>query len=184
MNLTTGLIRLLVTEWRRPRLARADEEIALRFRVWPVDIDYMRHMNNARYFTAMEVVRLALMWRTGLVRLALNRRWRFGNAAQKAVFFRGLNLWQPYAVSGRLLYTDDQWLYLKQHVRHEGELRATGLFKIGIREGRRVVSPRDVIRLLGYDAADAEPPREVVEWERVNAVLVAEKKAEAAAVAL
>ena len=184
MNLTTGLVRLLATEWRRPRLARADEEISLRFRVWPVDIDYMRHMNNARYFTAMEVVRLALMWRTGLVRLALGRRWRFGNAAQKAVFFRGLNLWQPYVVSGRLLYTDDQWLYLKQHVRHEGELRATGLFKIGIREGRQVVSPRAVIRLLGYDVAHVEPPREVVEWERVNAVLVAEKKAEGAAVAL
>ncbi len=184
MNLTTGIVRLLATEWRRPGLQRADEEVALRFRVWPVDIDYMRHMNNARYFTAMEVVRLALMWRTGLVRLALARRWRFGNAAQKAVFFRGLNLWQPYVVSGRLLYTDDQWLYLKQHVRHEGELRATGLFKIGIREGRQVVSPRDVIRMLGYDVPHVEPPLEVIEWEKVNGVLVAEKKAEAAAVAL
>lgn len=184
MNLTTGLLRLLATEWRSPRLARADEEIALRFRVWPVDIDYMRHMNNARYFTAMEVVRLALMWRTGLVRLALARRWRFGNAAQKAVFFRGLGLWQPYVVSGRLLYTDDRWLYLKQHVRHEGELRATGLFKIGIREGRDVVSPREVIRTLGYSVPAGEPPLEIVEWEKVNGVLVAEKKAEGAADAL
>ena len=138
-------------------------------------------MNNARYFSAMEVVRLALMSRTGLVRLALARRWRFGNAAQKAVFFRGLKLLQPYVVSGRLLYTDDRWLYLKQHVRHEGELRAIGLFKIGIREGRQVVSPRDVVRTLGYDVPHAEPPNEVIEWERVNAVLVAEKKAEDAA---
>jgi acyl-CoA thioesterase FadM len=135
-------------------------------------------MNNARYFTAMELVRLALMTRTGLVRLALKRRWRFGNAAQKAVFFRGLGLWQPYVVSGRLLYMDDRWLYLKQHVRHDGDLRATGLFKIGIREGREVVSPRDVVALLGYDVPTADAPPEVVEWERVNAILVAEKKAE------
>ena len=178
MNLATGILKLALTEPRRPRLARIDDEIELRFRVWPVDIDYMRHMNNARYFTAMELARLALMERAGLVRLALRRRWRFGNAAQKAVFFRGLNLWQPYVVSARLLYTDDRWLYLKQHVRHEGALRATGLFKIGIREGRETISPRDVIALLGYEAPARPAPPEVVEWERVNAVLVAEKKAE------
>ena len=98
---------------------------------------------------------------------------------------RGLNLWQPYVVTGRLLYTDDQWLYLKQHVRHEGPLRATGLFKVGMREGRDVLSPREVVRMVGYTAPTAEAPIEVVEWERVNVVLVAEKKAEAgAAVAL
>ena len=178
MNLATGLLRLLLTEPRRPRLARVEDEIELGFRVWPVDIDYMRHMNNARYFTAMELVRVALMHRTGLIRLGLQRRWRFGNAAQKAVFFRGLDLWQRYAVSGRLLYMDDRWLYLKQHVRHAGELRATGLFKIGIREGRDAVSPRAVVALLGYDIPALDAPPEVVEWERVNAILVAEKKAE------
>ena len=178
MNLATGILRLLLTEGRQPRLARVDDEIALRFRVWPVDIDYMRHMNNARYFTAMELVRLALMHRTGLIRLGLRQRWRFGNAAQKAVFFRGLDLWQPYVVSGRLLYMDDRWLYLKQHVRHAGELRATGLFKIGIRAGRETVSPREVTRMLGYDVPAGEAPREIVAWEDVNAILVAEKKAE------
>ena len=178
MNLATGVLRLALTEPRRPRLARIDEEIALRFRVWPLDIDYMRHMNNARYFTAMELVRLALMARTGLIRLALRRGWRFGNAAQKAVFFRGLNLWQRYDVTARLLYADDQWLYLKQHVRHAGSLRATGLFKIGVREGRDVVSPRDIAALLGYETPAAGAPPEVIEWERVNAILVAEAKAE------
>ena len=178
MNLATGILRLLVSERGKPRLARVDDEIALDFRVWPVDIDYMRHMNNARYFTAMELVRLALMHRSGLLRLGIRRRWRFGNAAQKAVFFRGLRLWQPYSVSGRLLYVDDRWMYLKQYVRHAGELRAIGLFKIGIREGSETVSPRAIVAMLGYDAPAGGAPTEVVEWERLNAILVAEKKAE------
>ena len=178
MNLATGILRLALTEPRRPRLARIDEQVALSFRVWPVDLDYMRHMNNARYFTAMELVRLALMSRAGLVRLALRRRWRFGNAAQHVVFFRGLDLWQRYEVTGRLLYADDRWLYLKQYARHAGALRAIGLFKIGIREGREPVSPRDVVALLGYEVPADDAPAEVVEWEGVNAILVAEKKAE------
>ncbi len=178
MNLATGVIGLALTEPRRPRLAAIDEQVELGFRVWPVDIDYMRHMNNARYLTAMELVRLALMSRAGLVRLALRRRWGFGNAAQQVVFFRGLRLWQRYAVSGRLLYMDDRWLYLKQHVRWQGELRAIGLFKIGIREAGRVVSPRAVTAMLGYEVPAMQPPAEVIEWERVNALLVAEKKAE------
>lgn len=180
MNLATGILRLLATEPRQPRLRRIDDEIALRFRVWPLDIDYMRHMNNARYFTAMELVRLALMSRSGLVRLALRRRWRFANAAQTAVFFRGLTLWQTYVVSARVLHLDDRWLYLKQHVRRGGELCATGLFKIGIREGRDAVSPRMLTGMLGYELPVVDAPREVVEWERVNDVLLTERKREAA----
>lgn len=178
MNLATGILGLLATEPRRPRLARIDETVELEFRVWPVDIDYMRHMNNARYFTAMELVRLALMSRSGLVRLALRRRWRFGNAAQKAVFFRGLELFERYTVSGEVLYMDDRWLYLKQYVRRAGELCATGLFKIGIRDARTVVSPRALTVMLGYEPIAGEAPAEIVQWERVNAILVAEKKAE------
>jgi acyl-CoA thioesterase FadM len=181
VRLSTGILRLLLTEPRRPRLERIDESVELDFRVWPHDIDYMRHMNNARYFTAMELVRLALMSRTGLVGLAVRRRWSFANAAQKAVYFRALGLFDRYTVSGRVLYMDDRWLYLKQHVRRGGELSATGLFKIGIREGRTVVSPRELTAMLGYEKPTAgEPPAEVVEWERVNAILVAEKKAETA----
>ena len=178
MNLATGLVKVLATQSRLPRLARIDEEISMRFRVWPVDIDYMRHMNNARYFTAMDLVRIALTIRSGLARLGMQRRWSYGNAAQKAVFFRGLRLWQPYVVSGRLLYVDDRWLYVKQHVRHAGDLRAIGLFKIGIRAGREVVSPREVVAMLGYEAPVQHAPPEVIEWENVNAILVAEKKAE------
>ena len=178
MNLATGLVKVLATQGRAPRLARIDEELSMRFRVWPVDIDYMRHMNNARYFTAMDLVRISLTIRSGLARLGVQRGWSYGNAAQKAVFFRGLRLWQPYVVTGRLLYVDDRWLYVKQHVRHAGDLRAIGLFKIGIREGRDVVSPREVVAMLGYETPAPEAPPEVIEWENVNAILVAEKKAE------
>ena len=180
MNLTTGILRLLLTERRQPRLARIDEEIALGFRVWPQDIDYMRHMNNARYFTAMEVVRLALMSRSGLIRLARGRRWRFANAAQTALFFRSLKLWDRYVVSGHVLHLDERWLYLKQHVRRNGELCASGLFKIGVRDDRGVVSPVELAGLLGYEPVDRDAPPEVVEWEGVNGVLLAEMKKEAA----
>lgn len=178
MNLLTSIGRLLLTEPRRPRLERIDQTIELGFRVWPNDIDYMRHMNNARYFTAMEVVRLALMSRAGLVRLALRQGWRFGNAAQKAIFFRGLELFERYTVSGGVLHMDDRWLYLKQYVRSNGELCATGLFKIGVRDGREVVSPRALSVMLGYEATTGDAPPEVVEWERVNEVLLAERRAE------
>lgn len=179
MNLYTGIARLLLTEPRRPRLERVDQVVELGFRVWPTDIDYMAHMNNARYFTAMELVRLALMSRSGLVKLSLGRGWKFANAAQKAVFFRGLELFDRYTVDGRVLYMDDRWLYLKQAVRRDGELCATGLFKAGIRDGRKNVSPRELTTMLGYEPPAGAMPPEIVEWEKVNAILVAEKKAEA-----
>ena len=50
-------------------------------------------------------------------------------------------------------------------------LAATGLFKLRIKRGREVLSPRAVTAELGLGAIAGEAPREVLEWERVNELL-------------
>lgn len=184
MNLWTGMLKLALTEpWRRP-VERLDEEAEVAFRVWPLDLDQNVHMNNAKYLVAMELARYALLKRTGLLRPVLKKRWALINAAQKVVFFRSLKLFQRYTVSARLLYLDDDnWFYLKQHVRSRGELVATGLFRMRIKEGRKTISPGELARLSGLEmapeaAAPAPPPPELSAWNRTSEILLAERKRE------
>lgn len=178
------MLKLAATEpWRRP-VGRLDEEVDVSFRVWPLDLDQNVHMNNAKYLVAMELARYALLKRTGLLRPVLKKGWALINAAQNVVFFRSLKLFQRYTVSARLLYLDDQdWFYLKQHVRSRGELVATGLFRMRIKEGRTTIPPLELGNLSNLQmgpetAAPAPPPPELSAWNRTSDILLAERKKE------
>lgn len=46
-----------------------------RFRVWPTDLDVLRHMNNGKYLSLMDVARFDLMQRTGTWRVFQEEGW-------------------------------------------------------------------------------------------------------------
>ncbi|MGL4397002.1 MAG: acyl-CoA thioesterase, partial [Hyphomicrobium sp.] len=75
MNLWFRLIWMLLTSGLRPRLHLPGGTSAVRFRVWPNDLDLMRHMNNGRYLTLMDLGRTDLMLCSGLWRVALANKW-------------------------------------------------------------------------------------------------------------
>jgi len=75
MNLYFRLLRILFTAWRAPRLADPFQVRELSFRVWPFDIDFNMHLNNARYLSFMDLGRFDLMTRTGLLKIAFQRKW-------------------------------------------------------------------------------------------------------------
>ena len=47
----------------------------LNMRVWPQDIDFNLHLNNARYLSCMDYGRVHLMASTGILTPALEERW-------------------------------------------------------------------------------------------------------------
>jgi acyl-CoA thioesterase FadM len=176
VNLATGILRLALTEPWSAGITRVDQEVELRFRVSPFDLDYNLHMNNAKYLVAMEVVRLAAMKRTGMLRRAVREKWELANAAQQVVFFEPLRLFDRYTVSCGALWADDDWLWLKQHVRKQGRLAATGLFKLRIKQGRAVLSPRRLLEELRLGAFTGARPEEIGRWEEVGRILLEQRK--------
>ncbi len=66
MNLFFRLLRLLLTARWRGRLGPLDESV-LKLRVWPVDLDVNLHMNNGRYLSVMDLGRVDVILRTGLL---------------------------------------------------------------------------------------------------------------------
>ena len=75
MNLWLRLLVVLARALRRPGSLGPLDEGVLRFHVMPHDLDVNLHVNNGRYFTLMDLGRVDLVARLGLVRPILRNRW-------------------------------------------------------------------------------------------------------------
>ncbi len=113
MNLLLRLFVLIFTaRWR----ARAPVlgPCVTSFRVWPNDLDVLRHMNNGRYFSILDLARVDLMVRSGL--------WKKLNAAgmypvvvdERMRFRRSLKLFDRYTVRTTVIGWDDKHIAMEQ----------------------------------------------------------------------
>ena len=78
------------------------EEDHIRMHVWPQDIDFNLHMNNARYLSVMDYGRMHLLARTRLLDHALRSRWQPIVGAVWMTYRRSLPLFSAFTLSSRL----------------------------------------------------------------------------------
>ena len=180
MNLIFRLLYVVFSSFRRPRLGPGDESV-LRFRVLPTDLDLNFHMNNGRFLTVMDLGRVDLLLRLGVVRAMRKMRWRGVVASVATRFRRPLDPFQRYELRTRLLCWDERWFFMEHRFTRRGELMAWGLVKIqfSARGGR--LSPQQVIDATPR-AVDSPPvPPAVVEWQAAEQALAAGEPAPALA---
>jgi acyl-CoA thioesterase FadM len=121
----------------------AFEADVLRMRVWPNDIDFNLHLNNARYLSVMDYGRVHLLARGGLVNLVLRERWRPLVGAVWVTYRRSLPLWARFELSSRLVCWDERWFYMEQTFTGEEGLVAVGWVKGALQErGGKIVAPQ------------------------------------------
>ena len=176
MNLLLRLIRVLLTIRSRGALAPFQDSV-LSFRVWPGDLDLNVHMNNGRYLTVMDLGRLDLMARTGLLREAVRRRWMplVGSAVIR--FRRSLALFQRYELRSRILGWDHKWFFMEQRFLRGGDLIAVGLVKGLVRGRSGNVSPAEVLVALGRQLESPPLSDAVLTWSRLERSMLAEAAA-------
>ena len=75
MNLWLRLLGFFLTARSRPALELPGGISVLHFRVWPLDLDLSLHMNNGRYLTIMDLGRIDILTRSGLLRVVVRERW-------------------------------------------------------------------------------------------------------------
>lgn len=113
MNLWIRLLLLRVAAIRRGRV-RMWDTVRTPFRVSPSDLDVLRHMNNGKYLSLMDLGRLDLMLRTGLWKVITRRGWYPVVAGQTISYRRSLNPGQRFDLYTRLIGFHDTWVYLEQ----------------------------------------------------------------------
>lgn len=159
MNLWLRLLRVLISGIRRERLELPYDISRLWFRVWFHDLDTSLHMNNGRYLTLMDLGRLDLMVRSGLVKTALKKRWTPIASTIAIRFKREVRLFGRFRMESRIVGWDDTQVLIEQTTyiesgRHRGQIASHALFKGGLyeRHNKRFVPIDELMAAIGVDA--------------------------------
>ena len=170
MNLYLRLLWVIFKAWRSQRLSPLDQT-CLNLRVLPNDLDSNRHMNNGRYLSLMDLGRIDLMTRGGLIKLAMKNRWMpiVGSAHMR--YRRPLNLWQTYQLTTQIIGWDDKWFYIEHVFKRHNKVIAVGLIQ-GLLRGRKGnIPPQHIINELGHDLSSPELSSDIqllTQFSRVN----------------
>ncbi|HEY7681644.1 MAG TPA: thioesterase family protein [Gemmatimonadales bacterium] len=160
MNL---LFRLLAIVLRARHYRAGDfaphETARLVFRVLPTDLDFNLHMNNARYLSLMDLGRVDLLNRLGLLRLAFRGRWLPVLGAVSIRYQRPLQLWNRYELLTRIVGWDEKWFYLEQRFERVGKIVATAHVKALVRGPTGSLPTVQVLDALHHrDPSPSLPP--------------------------
>ena len=162
MNLWLRMWRCLVKALFGPRLDPSKDESLVHFRVWPHDLDPSMHMNNGRYLALMDLGRLDMLARSGLLAAAWRNQWTPIASGIQIRFRRELRLWQKFRLETRLVSWQSQLVVMEQRFIFEGgpltgQTAAHALFKGGLydRSARRFV---DLQRMMAEIGVAAQSP--------------------------
>ena len=130
---------------------------SIRFRVWPNDLDLNMHMNSGRYVSLMDLGRLELVVRFGVLRKMMRNGWRPIAGATMIRFRRSLMPFERFTLRSRVVTWDDKWFYFEHAIDNSaGELAAIAYVR-GLLRGRDGnVAPRDFIAISARP--DLQPP--------------------------
>lgn len=171
MNLYLRLLILYINSFFKPPIEGILGKSILRFRVLPTDLDLNAHMNNGRYATIMDLGRLDLIMRNGLMKTMMRNRCLPVLGTLQLRFRIPLQPFQAYRLETRVLCWDDKWVYLEQQFiikagPKAGAVAAIGLIKGGFYDSknRRTVPTAELLAIMGVDAASPTFPDYITDW--------------------
>ncbi|WP_395502464.1 thioesterase family protein [Ectopseudomonas mendocina] len=163
MNLWFRLLLMLLRRpWRRPVPGLATTVV--RLRVWPLDLDFNRHVTNGRYFTLADVGRMDYVLRSGAFRVALRHRALpiVGDVWGK--FRRELKLFERFEIHTRMLGWDDKWSFVEHRFVKDQRVIAVVVMRGLFRGPKGNVAPAEFARELGLDEQSPALPDWLQQW--------------------
>lgn len=163
MNLLIRLILVLLRARRGPRLGPLDESV-IHSRVLPTDLDLNFHLNNGRYLTLMDLGRVDLLMRMGMVGELRRRRWNPVIASLTVRYRRSLGLWERFSIHTRLVCWDDRWFYAEQRFVRGGEEMARAIVKAAFIGPQGRVPPQQLVDASPWALHSPPMPEGVRMW--------------------
>ena len=148
-------------------LGSLDEE-RLRMTVWPNDIDFNLHLNNARYLSIMDYGRVHLLARTGLLRHIVRSRWKPLVGAVWITYRRSLPVFSAFTLTSRLVCWDERWFYLEQTFTGREGLAAVGWVKAVLRDAQGNVEPQRALERLTPGIVSPPMPEAIATWNELT----------------
>lgn len=169
MNLYLRLIWMLLTLRRRGAYRLPDDVGRLGSIVLPNDLDLNFHVNNGRYLTLMDLGRVDMFIRSGLLAAARRNGWHPVIAAGKIRFRHEMRLFQRFVIETRIVYWSDATVVMEHrcvidHPKYGETAAAVALMRGGFydRKAKAFVPIAKMLAAAGLEHADSPPPNEEV----------------------
>jgi acyl-CoA thioesterase FadM len=143
---------------------RLDEESMLKMRVLFGDIDFYPELNNGRHLTVMDMGRLDLAAKTGLLRIVHKKKWGLAVAGASVRYRHRLKAFQSFRLYTRIVALDDRWFYFHQSIVRKGKIHSSALVRAGITRKNGLVPVKEVLDVLGMSDWDPGMPEWVKAW--------------------
>lgn len=153
---------------RRPGRRRSLwDEVRTPFRVTLTDLDPLRHVNNGKYLSMLDLGRLDLMLRSGFWAVLSERGWYPVVSAQTITYKRSLTLGQRFTLVTRVLGMDDRAAYLEQTFVRRGDVIARAVVQARfLRKANATVKAGGTVPTAELVDAAGAPPHDLTlpEW--------------------
>jgi len=168
MNLYFRLIWTIIRSFFKPKIDFSDE-IVLKLRIFPNDLDINRHLNNGRYLTILDLGSIDLFLRSGVLGRAIRSGFRPMIGGLFVTYRNSLSLFEQCTLTMKLKAWDDYWNYFKFEFRKvDGRLSASGYFK-GAFVSKNGLVPNNVAdEIFEYKHGFCELPPVVENWIRAE----------------
>jgi acyl-CoA thioesterase FadM len=164
MNLFLRLIWVILT-WRSRGCVGVLEASRVSFRVMPHDLDALRHVNNGRFLSILDLGRVDAMLRSGLAAKLRERGWYPVVAAATIQFRKSLTLFQKFDVETQVLGWDSKAFFVGQRFLHQGQVVAQAAIRARfLKKSGGTVEPAAILALAGQGAPSPALPEWVARW--------------------
>ncbi|MES2855432.1 MAG: acyl-CoA thioesterase, partial [Bdellovibrionota bacterium] len=145
MNLLLRLIWILLVSRFRSKVEPLGV-CSTPFRVAITDLDVLRHMNNGKYLSILDLGRVDFMIRAGVAEQLTRKGWYPVVVGETIQFSRSLELFDKFTVESQILGWDDKAIILQQSFVRRGIVVATAIVRGRfLSKTREKVTPGDVL---------------------------------------
>jgi acyl-CoA thioesterase FadM len=144
------------------------QESVLKMRVFLGDIDIYPELNNGRHLTLMDLGRLDLAQRTGLLRVVHREKWGFVVAGASVRYRNRLKTFNCFRLHTRIVGIDDRWFYFLQNTIREGHIHSSALVRAGVASKEGLVPVKKVLDAMGISDWDPGLPKWVEAWAEAD----------------
>jgi acyl-CoA thioesterase FadM len=141
-----------------------NEESVLKMRVFLGDLDFYPELNNGRHLTLMDMGRIDLAQRTGLLRAVHKQKWGLVVAGASVRFRHRLKAFKRFRLHTRLVALDDRWFYFHQYTMRKAKIHSSALVRSGITSKQGLVPVKKVLDALGMSDWNPGMPKWVKAW--------------------
>lgn len=151
MNLYLRLFWTLLTAKFKSKISLL-EDFTSHHIVWPNDLDLLGHVNNGRYFTITDYVRIGCLIRAGIWKELRTRNIYPLMAGETAQFRKPVMPFQKYQIKTRTVGWDKKFLYVEHVFSSKKGIHAILLVKVVlVAFGKIKVTPAEILKSVHKD---------------------------------